>query len=137
VTSVTHIHLVSADVGPLRKPILGALLVSILGVGAALGGEESQPDQPRKWGHARALSMVLDHAFVEPGGVTAEAEARSRARATGARVWRVRAVEGHADRFDVIFYIGDRPACVWRADVAENRVVPDGCTLELWGPHAG
>jgi hypothetical protein len=104
-----------------------------LGAGFAASGAWSAAEEgSRLPSHARALSLVIEQNFREPGGITQDAEERVDARPTSVRAWRVRAVEGRDDRFDVIFYIGDRPACVWRVTLPVRKVIPDGCSLELW-----
>lgn len=117
---------------PFERRRLLAISLALAGglvTSADWSGAEGAGTLPR---HARALSLVIEQNFREPGGVTKEAEKRVGARPANVRSWRVRAAEGREDRFDVIFYIGDRPACVWRVDLSANRVIPDGCSLELW-----
>ncbi len=113
---------------PLQAALAVALFASALLIAAPARAEEGAA-APR---HARALTLVLEQMFGDAGGVTGEAERRTQAGTGSARAWRVRSVEGSRDRFDVIFYIGDRPACVWRVQLKARQVLPDGCSLELW-----
>jgi hypothetical protein len=113
------------------RPLVIVTLALGMGLGASSvwSGPEKKISMP---GHARALSLVIEQRFGGPDGVTAEAEKRIGADSMMMRAWRVRAVEGQKGRFDVIFYIGDRPACVWKVDLSTTRVMPDGCSLEIW-----
>ena len=108
-----------------------AIATVLLAAAVAASGSTAQEAAPTP-GHSRALALVLDRMFGEDGGVVAEAERKTRPAAGSARVWRVRSVGQSRDRFDVIFYVGDRPACVWRVDLNSRQVTPDGCSLELW-----
>ena len=115
-----------------RRGLLVAIAVGILApapFAAARIQAEASTASPR---HAQALDLVLERMFLGESGVTEEAERRTQADPASARAWRVRSVEGSRERFDVIFYIGDRPACVWRVQLKARSVLPDTCSLELW-----